>query len=146
MAKKINYAAMFTLRSDGRYMGYWHELDREGNPTGKRHPIYDRDPEQLHRKIQEKERPPRRTLKDVADEWENIHRDEVTVRTWMNYAPHLADIVSLYGSMAVADITAFGKNELGLELLGVTESPIKGKDKGNVEYLAWWRKPAAGRS
>ena len=46
----------------------------------------------------------------------------------------------------VADITAFGKNELGLELLGVTESPIKGKDKGNVEYLAWWRKPAAGRS
>lgn len=46
----------------------------------------------------------------------------------------------------VADITDFGKNELGLELLGVTESPIKGKDKGNVEYLAWWRKPAAGRS
>jgi 23S rRNA (cytidine1920-2'-O)/16S rRNA (cytidine1409-2'-O)-methyltransferase len=45
----------------------------------------------------------------------------------------------------VADITAFGKNELGLELLGVAESPIKGKDKGNVEYLAWWRKPAAGR-
>ena len=37
------------------------------------------------------------------------------------------------------------KNELGLELLGVAESPIKGKDKGNVEYLAWWRKPAAGR-
>jgi predicted rRNA methylase YqxC with S4 and FtsJ domains len=30
-------------------------------------------------------------------------------------------------------------------LLGVAESPIKGKDKGNVEYLAWWRKPAVGR-
>ena len=42
----------------------------------------------------------------------------------------------------VADISAFGRDELGLELLGVAESPIKGKDKGNVEYLAWWRKPA----
>ena len=46
----------------------------------------------------------------------------------------------------VADISAFGRDELGLVLLGVAESPIKGKDKGNVEYLAWWRKPAAGRS
>ena len=40
----------------------------------------------------------------------------------------------------VADISAFGKETLGLALLGVTESPIRGKDKGNVEYLAWWRK------
>jgi predicted rRNA methylase YqxC with S4 and FtsJ domains len=28
-----------------------------------------------------------------------------------------------------------------LELLATAESPIRGKDKGNVEYLAWWRKP-----
>jgi 23S rRNA (cytidine1920-2'-O)/16S rRNA (cytidine1409-2'-O)-methyltransferase len=41
----------------------------------------------------------------------------------------------------VADISQFGRSELGLELLGLAESPIKGKDKGNVEYLAWWRKP-----
>ena len=46
-------------------------------------------------------------------------------------------------AQVVADITAFGKEELGLELLGVAESPIKGKDKGNIEYLAWWRKPSA---
>ena len=43
----------------------------------------------------------------------------------------------------VADISEFGKNELGLSLLGVVESPIKGRDKGNIEYLAWWRKPEA---
>ena len=43
----------------------------------------------------------------------------------------------------VADISQFGRNELGLELLGLAESPIKGKDKGNIEYLAWWRKPGA---
>jgi integrase len=105
--KKQNYATMFTLRSDGRYMGFWHELDRDGNPTGPRHPIYDRDPEQLYLKIRKKETPPRRTLKEVAGEWENIHRDEVAVRTWSNYAPHLEDIVTQYGSLPVADITAF---------------------------------------
>lgn len=42
----------------------------------------------------------------------------------------------------VADISAFGRNSLGLALLGVEESPIRGRDKGNVEYLAWWRKGA----
>ena len=42
----------------------------------------------------------------------------------------------------VADISAFGTETLGLELLGVVESPIRGREKGNVEYLAHWRKPA----
>ncbi len=40
----------------------------------------------------------------------------------------------------VSDISAFGTNELGLELLGVAESPVRGRDKGNIEYLAYWRK------
>ncbi|MBR1871012.1 MAG: TlyA family RNA methyltransferase [Kiritimatiellae bacterium] len=43
---------------------------------------------------------------------------------------------------AVDGIVDFGKTELHLELLGLAESPIKGRDKGNVEYLAYWRKPA----
>ena len=42
----------------------------------------------------------------------------------------------------VEDITAFGRETLHLEVLGVAESPIAGRDKGNIEYLAWWRKPA----
>ena len=79
--KKIDYASLYTLRSDGRYMGFWHELDRYDKPTGKRHAIYDRDPERLYHKIQEKETPQRRTLKQVAGEWEEIHRDEVAPRT-----------------------------------------------------------------
>ncbi len=41
----------------------------------------------------------------------------------------------------VEDISSFGTQTLGLELLGVVESPIRGRDKGNIEYLAWWRKP-----
>lgn len=39
------------------------------------------------------------------------------------------------------DIMDFGTRTLGLELLATAESPLRGKDKGNVEYLAWWRKP-----
>ena len=41
----------------------------------------------------------------------------------------------------VDDISTFGIKTLGLDLLGVVESPLRGRDKGNVEYLAWWRKP-----
>lgn len=40
----------------------------------------------------------------------------------------------------VDDISRFGAETLGLERLGLAESPLRGKDKGNVEYLAWWRK------
>ena len=38
------------------------------------------------------------------------------------------------------DITAFGEQTLGLTLLGTAESPIRGREKGNIEYLAYWRK------
>jgi len=40
----------------------------------------------------------------------------------------------------VDQIRAVGKNELGLEWLGVCESPVKGP-AGNIEFLAHWRKP-----
>jgi 23S rRNA (cytidine1920-2'-O)/16S rRNA (cytidine1409-2'-O)-methyltransferase len=36
------------------------------------------------------------------------------------------------------EIVRFAKEELGLELLGLAESPIKGREMGNVEYLSWW--------
>lgn len=38
------------------------------------------------------------------------------------------------------EIVRFGREELGLELLGLEESPIRGKEMGNVEYLSYWRK------
>ena len=45
------------------------------------------------------------------------------------------------------DIAKFGTGELGLELVGTAESPIRGREKGNIEYLAYWRKreSATGR-
>lgn len=35
-------------------------------------------------------------------------------------------------------IVKFATEELGLTLLGLAESPIKGKEMGNTEYLSWW--------
>ena len=40
-------------------------------------------------------------------------------------------------------IVRFAQDELGLELLGLAESPIRGKEMGNIEYLSYWRKGAA---
>ena len=37
-------------------------------------------------------------------------------------------------------IVRFASEELGLELLGLAESPIRGREMGNVEYLSWWRR------
>lgn len=37
-------------------------------------------------------------------------------------------------------IVRFAADELGLELLGLAESPIRGREMGNVEYLSYWLK------
>lgn len=100
MAKKINYASMYTLRADGRYMGYY----KDG--SGKRHAIYDRDPEMLFRKIAEKDLPTVVTFRDMAEAWEAEARETITIRTWKNYKPHFEDIVSEHGDKPCSDITA----------------------------------------
>jgi len=101
----MNYAAMFTLRSDGRYMGYWH--DEEG-----RHAIYDRDPESLYRKIAEKEAPPDTTpdFSAVAEAWEGEYRESISVRSWNNLRPHYEDIKALYIGRKITEVTAADVN------------------------------------
>ena len=37
-------------------------------------------------------------------------------------------------------IVDFAVGRLSLELLGLEESPIRGKEMGNIEYLSYWRK------
>ena len=77
--QKTKYADLFTLRKDGRYQGYWRELDRDGKPTGKRHAICDPDPERLYRRIQEKQEPVVRTFRAVAEEWEALRGEIVAL-------------------------------------------------------------------
>ena len=42
------------------------------------------------------------------------------------------------------EIVCFATDELKLELLGLAESPIRGKEMGNIEYLSYWRKSFSG--
>lgn len=37
-------------------------------------------------------------------------------------------------------IVDFATKELSLQLLGLAESPVRGREKGNIEYLSYWRK------
>lgn len=83
MAKKIDYASMYTLRADGRYMAYWHDKD------GKRRAIYDRDPQRLHEKIAEKEAPKPLTFGEMAERWYNDSQARYKDGTWAEYdAPY----------------------------------------------------------
>lgn len=102
MARKLNYAAMFTLRKDGRYQGSY--TDKTG-----RHYLYDRDPERLYHKLQAATDPqakPEQTFQQIAEDWERQHREEITTRTWTNYAPHYQDILSRHGRKQIQDVTA----------------------------------------
>lgn len=106
--KKLNYASMFTLRKDGRYMGYYHELDRDGKPTGPRHPIYDRDPEKLYRKILEKEsgEAPPLSFEAAADAWERKHWDRIGSKTAETYTAPLRRIRQQFSGMTAEEVSA----------------------------------------
>lgn len=101
MAKKIKYADLFTLRKDGRYQGSYTD------ETG-RHYVYDRDPEALFFRLQEIQNagPCIPTFREVAENWEREHREEVTTRTWINYAPHYEEILRRHGSKTMDQVTA----------------------------------------
>lgn len=102
MAKKINYASMFTLRKDGRYMATYTDA------TG-RHSIYSTDPEKLYHKLQAAQMPKEEkvlTFREIAEDWENRHREEISTRTWKNYYPHYQDILLRHGKKQIDDVTA----------------------------------------
>ena len=99
---------MFTLRSDGRYQAKYTD------ETGK-HTLYDRDPERLFLRLQQAKTktPDVPTFRQIAEEWERQHREEIGVGTWKNYAPHYAEILRRHGDRRMDDVTALdGVNHL----------------------------------
>lgn len=100
--KKIDYASMFTLRADGRYMGYWHDQQ------GKRHAIYDRDPEKLYAKIRDKENetPPPLSFEAAADAWEAKHWERIGAKTAETYTAPLRRVKDQFADMAAEEVTA----------------------------------------
>ena len=109
MAKRINYASMFTLRKDGRYQAKY--TDQSGS-----HVLYDRDPKKLFAKLQaarEEKEPEEPTFRSIAEEWEAVHREEITQRTWNNYKPHYEAILARHGSKKFCEVTGLDiANEL----------------------------------
>ena len=114
MAKRINYKSMFTLRPDGRYQGYWHELDANGEPKGKRHTICDKDPEKLYFRIQEKESQQAEipTFREVAETWDANHVSSLERSTQKTYKAPLEYLISELGNKAITEIRAADVNRL----------------------------------
>lgn len=98
MAKRINYAAMFTLRKDGRYMGFYRDAE------GKRRAVYDRDPEQLYMKLLEKEAPPALTFRDLAEAWEDRSFDNYKEGTRSSYASALRRALDELGGRPASEV------------------------------------------
>lgn len=103
MAKKIDYASLFTLRSDGRYQGYWHDLV-DGEPVGPRHTICDRDPERLYHRIAEKEIPTVLTFRLIAERWRNARSETLRPGTWACYEAPYRRALELFGDTPAAEI------------------------------------------
>lgn len=101
MAKKIDFAALYTLRPDGRYQGYWRSAD------GKRHTVCDRDPERLHEKIAQKEREaskPPAVFVEVAEEWKDKRFPELSYKTVEAYNPVFRRVVARFGEVVLGDL------------------------------------------
>lgn len=99
MAKKINYAALYTLRSDGRYQGHYTDKD------GKRHSVCHRDPETLFHIIEKKEAPEDTSLKAIGEQWAAEFQLTAKDRTWKNYKPHYERILEEHGEDEISEIT-----------------------------------------
>ena len=98
MPKKINYASLFTLRSDGRYQGSI-VID------GKRKYFYDRDPKALYDKLEASKLPPQLTVEELADKWLGEHEKEVSYRTLDGYIAPIKKIKAAFGKKNMKELT-----------------------------------------
>lgn len=99
MAKRIDYAALYTLRADGRYMGYYRDAE------GKRHAVYDRDPAALHAKLLAKEAAPAALrFRDLAEAWEERSWGGYKDGTRSSYASALRRALDEFGDCPASEL------------------------------------------
>lgn len=86
MAKKIDYASMFCLRSDGRYQGKWRDA------AGALHTTCARDPKVLYERILAKEQDAGRpiTFGEIAERWRAIRFDQLAPNRSKRISPFFA--------------------------------------------------------
>lgn len=104
----IDYAKLYTKREDGRYQGYYYDLDANGEPirTAKtRHILCDRDPERLFRRIEEKHTPHVATFAEVCAEWQKTKWEEWAPNSIAAYKPPIRRVLEEFGNEKLADIS-----------------------------------------
>lgn len=98
MAKKINYASLYTLRKDGRYVGTYTD------DSGQRHYVYDRDPEKLWHKLNDPKEPKCVRFKDIAEAWKDAAWEVIRDGTKECYAAPYNRAIALLGDIPAAEI------------------------------------------
>ena len=101
MAKKIDYASMYTLRKDGRYMGHYVPIGAKNRKA-----IYDKNAEHLYNRIKELETIRVKTFKDVAEEWQAEHMERVSWNASAIYKTPIKELCELWGKEGIEAITA----------------------------------------
>ena len=95
--KKINYAAMFTLRKDGRYVATYS--DEKG-----RHHMYDRDPERLWNRLNAAKEEKPILFRDIAQAWQNDAWEKIRDGTKSCYDAPLNRAIDRFGDRDPAEI------------------------------------------
>lgn len=100
MGKKINYAAMFTLRKDGRYQGSYTD------ETG-RHYVYDRDPERLWHKLNDPKEEEPLLFRGIAEMWHDAAWETMEAGTKSCYEGAYKRAVDRLGGRVAREIHAY---------------------------------------
>lgn len=101
MAKKIDYASLYTLRKDGRYVATYR--DEKG-----KHFVYDRDPKALYEKMRKLQEPVEKkpaTFKEIAQGWHDAHWDQLRAGTKSSYEAPYNRAVERFGDDVAKDVT-----------------------------------------
>lgn len=92
-------------RKDGRWSGYYYELDRGGNlDRSKRHNLCDPDRDRLIERIIERETPKTLTFGEVADQWWGEKWETIANSTAGSYRPCLRRLLEQFGDCGLEDI------------------------------------------
>lgn len=101
MAKRPDYSALYTLRSDGRYQGYYRD------EHGKRHALCDRDPERLWHRLNDPREPQALTFRTIAEAWHDYAWEHVAHGTIACYRSAYNRAVERFGDLPAAELAAY---------------------------------------